>query len=138
MVKSKENIHTGVTNTKILTEQNHSITIIDQSSEDIKKINDTQDVKGIVGRATLPSVLENAGAEKADNELDVVFAVNMKPDFSDTVACDTPGEAGIDVDVEITFMVGLLDDSTVGVLMPPSAYVGAPTPNELVGTSLPP
>ena len=25
-----------------------------------------QDVKGIVGRASLPSVLENAGAEKAD------------------------------------------------------------------------
>ena len=66
----------------------------------------------------------NAGAGKADNELDVVFAVNMEPDFSDTVACDTPGEAGIDVDVEITFMVGLLDDSTVGVLMPPSANVG--------------
>ena len=34
--------------------QGHSVTVIDQSSEDIKKINDTQDVKGIVGRATLP------------------------------------------------------------------------------------
>ena len=29
----------------------------------LKKINDTQDVKGIVGRATLPSVLESAGAK---------------------------------------------------------------------------
>ena len=28
----------------------HSVTVIDQSSEDIKKINDTQDVKGVVGR----------------------------------------------------------------------------------------
>ena len=32
--------------------QGHSVTVIDQSSDDIKKINDTQDVKGIVGRAT--------------------------------------------------------------------------------------
>ena len=48
-----------------LSAQGHSITVIDQSSEDIKKINDALDVKGIVG-TTLPSVLENAGAEKAD------------------------------------------------------------------------
>ena len=41
--------------------QGHSVTVIDQSSEDVKKINETQDVKGIVGRASLPSVLENAG-----------------------------------------------------------------------------
>ena len=51
---------------KQLQAQGHSVTVIDQSSEDIKKINDTQDVKGIVGRATLPSVLENAGAKDAD------------------------------------------------------------------------
>ncbi len=46
--------------------QGHSVTVIDQSSEDIKRINETQDVKGIVGRATFPNVLENAGAENAD------------------------------------------------------------------------
>ena len=51
---------------KQLSSQGHSVTVIDQSSEDIKKINDTQDVKGIVGRASLPSVLENAGAENTD------------------------------------------------------------------------
>ena len=56
----------GFSITKQLASQDHSITVIDQSSEDIKKINDSQDVKGIVGRATLPSVLENAGAENAD------------------------------------------------------------------------
>ena len=39
------------------------MTVIDQSSEDIK-INDTQDVKGIVGRATLPTVLENVEQKK--------------------------------------------------------------------------
>ena len=44
----------GFTIAKLLSEQNHSITVIDLSSEDIQKINDTQDVKGVVGRATFP------------------------------------------------------------------------------------
>ena len=56
----------GFSISKQLSAQVHSVTVIDQSSEDIKKINETQEVKGIVGRATLPSVLENAGAEKTD------------------------------------------------------------------------
>ena len=43
----------GFSISKQLSAQGHSVTVIDQSSEDIKKINDTQDVKGIVGRATL-------------------------------------------------------------------------------------
>ena len=55
----------GFSISKQLQAQGHSVTVIDQSSEDIKKINETQDVKGIVGRATLPSVLENAGAKDA-------------------------------------------------------------------------
>ena len=56
----------GFSISKQLSAQGHSVTVIDQSSEDIKRINDTQDAKGIVGRATLPPVLENAGADKAD------------------------------------------------------------------------
>ena len=56
----------GFTIAKLLTEQNHSITVVDQSSEDIKKINDSLDVKAIVGKAALPSVLENANTKKAD------------------------------------------------------------------------
>ena len=56
----------GFSISKQLSAQGHSVTVIDQSSEDIKKINDTQDVKGIVGRASLPTVLENAGTENAD------------------------------------------------------------------------
>jgi trk system potassium uptake protein TrkA len=51
---------------KLLVEQNHSITVIDQSSEDIQKINDSLDVKAIVGKATYPSVLEKADATEAD------------------------------------------------------------------------
>ena len=52
----------GFTIAKILGEQGHSITVIDQSSEDIQKIDDTLDVKAIVGKATYPSILEKANA----------------------------------------------------------------------------
>ncbi len=56
----------GFTIAKILSEQSHSITIIDQSSEDIQKIDDSLDVKSIVGKATYPSILEKANASEAD------------------------------------------------------------------------
>ena len=56
----------GYTIAKLLSEQGHSITVIDQSSEDIQKVNDGLDVKGIVGKATYPSVLEKANAIEAD------------------------------------------------------------------------
>tara|TARA_B100000780_G_scaffold172230_1_gene120598 strand:+ start:3151 stop:4542 length:1392 start_codon:yes stop_codon:yes gene_type:complete len=56
----------GFTIAKILSEQGHSITVIDQSSEDIQKVDDTLDVKSIVGKATYPSILEKANAMEAD------------------------------------------------------------------------
>jgi len=56
----------GFTIAKILSEQSHSITVIDQSSEDIQKIDDILDVKSIVGKATYPSILEKANASEAD------------------------------------------------------------------------
>ena len=56
----------GFTIAKILSEQGHSITVIDQSSEDIQKIDDALDVKSIVGKATYPSILEKANATEAD------------------------------------------------------------------------
>jgi trk system potassium uptake protein TrkA len=56
----------GFTIAKILSEQEHSITVIDQSSEDIQKIDDALDVKSIVGKATYPSILEKANATDAD------------------------------------------------------------------------
>jgi len=72
----------GFSISKQLSAQGHSITVIDQSSEDIKKINDTQDVKGIVGRASLPTVLENAGAENAD----MIIAVTRN-DETNMIVC---------------------------------------------------
>ena len=56
----------GFTIAKLLTEQNHSITVIDQSSEDIQKINESLDVKAIVGKATSPEILDRANTSEAD------------------------------------------------------------------------
>ncbi len=72
----------GFSISKQLSAQGHSVTVIDQSVEDIKKINDTQDVKGIVGRATLPTVLENAGAENSD----MIIAVTRN-DETNMIVC---------------------------------------------------
>ena len=68
----------GFTIAKILSEQAHSITIIDQSSEDIQKIDDTLDVKAIVGKATYPSILEKANASEAD----MVIAVTRNDEIN--------------------------------------------------------
>ena len=72
----------GFSISKQLSAQGHSITVVDQSSDFIKKINDSQDVKGIVGRATFPSVLEKAGAEDAD----MIIAVTQN-DETNMVIC---------------------------------------------------
>ena len=56
----------GFTIAKLLSEQGHSITVIDQSSEDIQKIDEALDVKAIVGKATYPLILEKANASEAD------------------------------------------------------------------------
>ena len=72
----------GVSISKQLSEQAHSITVIDQSSELIQKLSDTLDVKGIVGRATFPSVLDKAGAKDAD----MIIAVT-KNDETNMVVC---------------------------------------------------
>ena len=72
----------GFSISKQLSAQGHSVTVVDQSSEDIKKINETQDVKGIVGRATFPSVLENAGAK----ETDMIIAVTRN-DETNMIVC---------------------------------------------------
>ena len=54
----------GFTIAKQLSDQGHSITVIDTSSEDIQRIDDALDVKAIVGKATYPSILEKANASE--------------------------------------------------------------------------
>ena len=56
----------GYTICKLLSDQDHSITVIDQSSEDIQKITENLDVKAIVGKATSPEILEKADSKDAD------------------------------------------------------------------------
>ena len=68
----------GFTIAKLLSEQGHSITVIDQSSDDIQKINDTLDVKAIVGKATYPSILEKANA----TETDMIIAVTRNDEIN--------------------------------------------------------
>ncbi len=68
----------GYTIAKLLSEQNHSITIIDQSSEDIQKINESLDIKAIVGKATSPSVLEKANT----NDADMIIAVTRNDEIN--------------------------------------------------------
>ena len=68
----------GFTIAKLLSEQGHSITVIDQSSEDIQKINDILDVKAIVGKATYPSILEKANAA----ETDMIIAVTRNDEIN--------------------------------------------------------
>jgi len=68
----------GFTIAKLLSDQGHSITVIDQSSEDIQKINDSLDVKAIVGKATYPSILEKANAL----ETDMIIAVTRNDEIN--------------------------------------------------------
>ncbi len=68
----------GFTIAKLLTEQNHSITIIDQSSEDIQRINDSLDIKAIVGKATSPAILEKANT----NDADMIIAVTRNDEIN--------------------------------------------------------
>ena len=56
----------GFTIAKQLSEQGHSITVIDPSSEDIQKIDEALDVKAVVGKGTYPSILEKANAAESD------------------------------------------------------------------------
>ena len=68
----------GFTIAKQLSEQGHSITVIDTSSEDIQKINDALDVKAIVGKATFPTILEKANAA----ETDMIIAVTRNDEIN--------------------------------------------------------
>ena len=68
----------GFTIAKQLSEQGHSITVIDTSSDDIQKIDDALDVKAIVGKATYPSILEKANAA----ETDMIIAVTRNDEIN--------------------------------------------------------
>jgi trk system potassium uptake protein TrkA len=62
-----------------LASENNDVTVIDQRPELIRKITDTLDVQAVLGHASQPSVLEQAGAGDADMIIAVTHAdeVNM-------------------------------------------------------------
>jgi trk system potassium uptake protein TrkA len=64
---------------RYLSGEDADITVIDQSAELVQKIADSFDVKGLVGFASHPDVLERAGAADADMVIAVTYAdeVNM-------------------------------------------------------------
>ena len=53
--------------------ENNDVTVIDQSPDLIRRIGDTLDVNGVVGQASHPNILEQAGAPDAD----MLIAVTM-------------------------------------------------------------
>lgn len=64
---------------RYLAGENADVTVVDQSRELIEKITDSLDVKGLVGFASHPDVLEAAGARDAEMVIAVTYAdeVNM-------------------------------------------------------------
>ncbi len=62
-----------------LAEEGNAVTVIDQSPELIQRIDDTLDVKAMVGHGSHPDVLDLAGAQDADMLIAVTFSdeVNM-------------------------------------------------------------
>jgi trk system potassium uptake protein len=64
---------------RALATEGNDVTVIDTSAELVQKLSDTFDVRGIVGHASLPNVLEQAGASDADMIIAVTHAdeVNM-------------------------------------------------------------
>ena len=59
--------------------EHNNVTVIDQEASLIQRVNDTLDVRGLVGFAAHPDMLEAAGAAEADMVIAVTFAdeVNM-------------------------------------------------------------
>jgi trk system potassium uptake protein TrkA len=59
--------------------ENNDVTVVDRSPDLIRQISDNLDVNGIVGQASHPTVLDQAGASDADMLIAVTFAdeVNM-------------------------------------------------------------
>ena len=64
---------------RYLSSENADVTVIDKAPELINKVTETLDVKGLVGFASHPNVLEQAGAGDADMVIAVTYAdeVNM-------------------------------------------------------------
>ena len=72
----------GTSIAKQLTLEDNDVTVIDQSQKLIEKINNSLDVTALVGYASHPDILEEAGAEDAD----MIVAVTQSDEIN-MVAC---------------------------------------------------
>ena len=72
----------GTSIAKHLVDQGNEVTVIDQSKKLIAQIREKVDLKTIIGSASYPSVLENAGC----NDADMIIAVTLQDEIN-MVAC---------------------------------------------------
>jgi trk system potassium uptake protein TrkA len=72
----------GSTIAKYLASENNDVTVIDNSTDLIDTLSDTLDVQPVLGHASQPSILEEAGAEHAD----MLIAVTQSDEVN-MVAC---------------------------------------------------
>ena len=72
----------GTSIARHLVSQNNDVTAIDQSSDLINELKEKVDLKTVIGSASNPSVLKNAGAEDAD----MIIAVTLHDEIN-MVAC---------------------------------------------------
>ena len=56
----------GGTVAEILAGENHDVTVVDKNSDVLRELNDRMDIRTILGQASYPDVLREAGADEAD------------------------------------------------------------------------
>jgi len=56
----------GGTVAEILAAENHDVTVVDKNSDVLRELNDRMDIRTILGQASYPDVLRQAGADEAD------------------------------------------------------------------------
>ena len=73
----------GKTLAQHLSKENHDITVIDQSPENIKEVLETLDVNTFIGAGSQPSILQKAGAKNAE----MLIAVTQSDEVN-MIACE--------------------------------------------------
>ena len=56
----------GGTVAEILAAENHEVTVVDRNPDILRELNDRMDIRTILGQASYPDVLRDAGADEAD------------------------------------------------------------------------
>ena len=62
----------GGTVAEILAAENHDVTVVDRNNDVLRELNDRMDIRTILGQASYPDVLRDAGADEADFTLSLI------------------------------------------------------------------